>query len=70
MEDIIRICPRVESNVANHCVQTQAKPAAFWIKGLLNEMNKIQEQVLENDVDEISSRSYLFWSFFWWHYIL
>ena len=54
MEDIIRICPRVESNVANHCVQTQAKPAAFWIKGLLNEMNKIQEQVLENDVDEIS----------------
>ena len=36
-------------------MQTQAKPAAFWIKGLLNEMTKIQEQVLENDVDEIAS---------------
>ena len=70
MEGIIRIRSREEWNVPNRCVQNQVEPAAFWIKGLLNEMTKIQEQVLENDVDEISSRSYLFWSFFWWHYIL
>jgi hypothetical protein len=32
-------------------VQTQAAPAAFQIKGLLNKMNEIQELALENDVD-------------------
>lgn len=58
MEDIIRICSGEECDVANHWVQTQAAPTAFRIKELLNEMTEIQEQLLENDVDEISSRSY------------
>ena len=51
MENIIRIRSGVGWNVANHWVQTQAAPAAFQIKGLLNKMNEIQELALQNDVD-------------------
>ncbi len=58
MEDIIRIRSGEEWNLANHWVQTQAAPIGFRIKELLNDMATIQEQLLENDVDEISSRSH------------
>ena len=58
MEGIIRIRSREEWNVPNRCVQNQVEPAAFWIKGLLNEMTEIQVQALENDVDEFFCRSH------------
>jgi methyl-accepting chemotaxis protein len=58
MEDIIRIRSGEEWNWANHWVQTQAAPVAFRIKELLNDMNVIQEQLLENDIDEISNRTH------------
>ena len=60
MENIIRIRSREELDVVNDCVKIQAPPAALRIKGLLNEMTKIQEQVLESDVDEFPSRSHFF----------
>jgi methyl-accepting chemotaxis protein len=58
MEDIIRIRSGEEWNLANHWVQIQAAPVAFRIKELLNDMTVIQEQLLENDVDEISNRTH------------
>ncbi len=58
LEDIIRIRSGDEWNLANHWLETQAAPAAFRIKELLNEMTTIQEQLLENDVEEISSRTH------------
>ena len=58
MEDIIRIRSGEEWNWANHWVQTQAAPVAFRIKELLNDMTVIQEQLLENDIDEISNRTH------------
>ena len=58
MEDIIRIRSGEEWNWANHWVQTQAAPIAFRIKELLNDMTVIQEQLLENDIDEISNRTH------------
>jgi methyl-accepting chemotaxis protein len=58
MEDIIRIRSGEEWNLANHWVQTQAAPVAFRIKELLNDMTVIQEQLLENDIDEISNRTH------------
>jgi hypothetical protein len=64
MEDIIRISSREELEVVNDCVQIQAPPAALRIKRLLNEMTKIQEQSLDNDVDEFFSRSHFFYRSF------
>jgi methyl-accepting chemotaxis protein len=58
MEDIIRIRSGEEWNLANHWMQTQAAPVGFRIKKLLNEMTVIQEQLLENDIDEISNRTH------------
>ena len=58
MEDIIRIRSGKEWNLANHWVQTQAAPVAFRIKELLNDMTVIQEQLLGNDIDEISNRAH------------
>ncbi|MBT6345508.1 MAG: HAMP domain-containing protein [Nitrospina sp.] len=56
LEEIIRIRSGEEWNHANHWLKAEAAPAAFRIKGLLNDMTAVQEQLLENDVAEISSR--------------
>ena len=58
LEDIIRIRSGEEWNIANYWVKTQATLVAFRIKELLNDMTAIQEKLLENDVDEISSRTH------------
>ncbi len=58
LEDIIRIRSGEDWNLANYWVQTQAAPIGFRIKELLNDMTSIQEQLLENDIDEISNRSH------------
>ena len=39
-------------------MKTEAAPVAFRIKELLNEMTAVQEQLLENDVENISSRTH------------
>jgi methyl-accepting chemotaxis protein len=59
LEEIIRIRSGEEWNLANHWLETQAAPTASKIKAMLNEMTKIQEQLLENDVAEISDRTHL-----------
>ena len=58
LEDIIRIRSGEEWNIANYWVKTQATLVAFRIKELLNDMSANQEKLLENDVDEISSRTH------------
>ena len=58
LEKIIKIRSGDEWNQANHFVQVEAAPAAFRIKELLNEMTTVQEQLLENDVEEISSKTH------------
>ena len=58
LEDIIRIRSGEEWNIANYWVKTQAALVAFRIKELLNDMTANQEKLLENDVDEISSRTH------------
>ena len=58
LEDIIRIRSGEEWNIANYWVKTQATLVAFRIKQLLNDMSANQEKLLENDVDEISSRTH------------
>ena len=58
LQDIIRIRSGEDWNRANYWVKTEAAPLAFRIKGLLNEMTAVQEQLLENDVEEISSRTH------------
>jgi methyl-accepting chemotaxis protein len=58
LEEIIRIRSGEKWNQANHWLKTEAAPAAFRIKGLLNEMTTVQEQLLENDVAEISSKTH------------
>ena len=58
LEDIIRIRSGEEWNIANYWVKTQATLVAFRIKELLNDMSAKQEKLLENDVDEISSRTH------------
>ncbi len=58
LKDIIRIRSGEDWNRANYWVKTEAAPLAFRIKGLLNEMTAVQEQLLENDVEEISSRTH------------
>jgi nitrogen fixation/metabolism regulation signal transduction histidine kinase len=39
-------------------LKTEAAPAAFRIKELLNDMATVQEQLLENDVAEISRKTH------------
>ena len=58
LEEIIRIRSREDWNLANHWVKIEAAPAAFRIKELLNDMTIVQEQLLENDVEEISTRTH------------
>jgi CHASE3 domain sensor protein len=58
LKEIIRIRSGEEWNVANHWVRTQASPVAFRIKEILNEMTEVQDQLLQNDVEEISSRTH------------
>jgi len=58
LEEIIRIRSGDEWNLANHWLETQAAPTASKVKAMLNEMTKLQEQLLENDVAEISSRTH------------
>ena len=58
LEDIIRIRSGEEWNIANYWVKTQATLVAFRIKELLNDMSANQEKLLENDIDEISSRTH------------
>jgi len=58
LEEIIRIRSGEEWNLANHWVKIDAAPAAFRIKELLNDMTLVQEELLENDVEEISSRTH------------
>jgi len=58
LEEIIRIRSGDEWNQANHLLKIEAAPAAFRIKELLNDMTTVQEQLLENDVEEISSKTH------------
>jgi methyl-accepting chemotaxis protein len=58
LEEIIRIRSGDEWNLANHWVQIEAAPVAFRIKELLNNMTTVQEELLEHDVEEISSRTH------------
>ncbi len=58
LKDIIRIRSGEDWNRANYWLKTEAAPLAFRIKELLNEMTAVQEQLLENDVEEISSRTH------------
>jgi methyl-accepting chemotaxis protein len=58
LEEIIRIRSGEDWNLANHWVKIEAAPVAFRIKELLNDMTTVQEQLLENDVEEISSRTH------------
>ena len=58
LADIIRIRSGEEWNLANHLVSTKAAPIAFRIKELLNDMTAVQERLLENDVEEISTRTH------------
>jgi methyl-accepting chemotaxis protein len=58
LEEIIRIRSGEKWNLANHWLKTEAAPVAFRIKKLLNEMTSLQEQLLENDVAEISRKTH------------
>jgi methyl-accepting chemotaxis protein len=58
LEEIIRIRSGEEWNQANHLLKIEAAPTAFRIKELLNDMTKVQEQLLESDVEEISSKTH------------
>jgi methyl-accepting chemotaxis protein len=58
LEEIIRIRSGDEWNLANHWVEIDAAPAAFRIKELLNDMTTVQEELLENDVEEISRKTH------------
>ena len=55
---MIRIRSGEDWNLANYWVKTEAAPVAFRIKGLLNDMTSVQEQFLENDLEEISSKTH------------
>ena len=58
LKEIIRIRSGEEWNLASHWVKTDAAPVAFQIKKLLNEMTLVQEELLENDVEEISQKTH------------
>ena len=58
LEEIIRIRSGEEWNQANHLLKIEASPVAFRIKELLNDMTTVQEELLENDVEDISSKTH------------
>ena len=58
LEEIIRIRSGEKWNLANYWLKTEAAPVAFRIKELLNDMTLVQEKLLENDVQEISSKTH------------
>ena len=58
LEEIIRIRSGEKWNLANYWLKTEAAPVAFRIKELLNDMTSVQEQLLENDVAEISRKTH------------
>ena len=58
LEEIIQIRSGEEWNQANHLLEVEAAPRAFQIKELLNDMAAVQEQLLENDVEEVSSKTH------------
>ena len=58
LEEIIRIRSGEKWNQANYWLKTEAAPVAFRIKKLLNDMTLVQERLLENDVQEISSKTH------------
>ena len=58
LEEIVRIRSGTDWNLANHWVKTDAAPVAFRIKELLSDMTSVQEELLEIDVEEISSRTH------------
>ena len=58
LEEIIRIRSGEKWNQANYWLKTEAAPVAFRIKKLLNDMTLVQEKLLENDVQEISSKTH------------
>ena len=58
LEEIVRIRSGTDWNLANHWVKTDAAPVAFRIKELLSEMTSVQEELLEIDVEEVSSRTH------------
>jgi CHASE3 domain sensor protein len=58
LEEIIRIRSGEEWNQANHLLKIEAAPTAFQITELLNDMTADQEQLLENDVEELSSKTH------------
>ena len=58
LEEIIRIRSGEEWNHANHLLKTEAAPTAFRIKELLKDMSISQEQLLENDVEQLSSKTH------------
>ena len=58
LKEIIRIRSGEKWNQANHWLKTEAAPVAFRIKKLLNDMTTVQEQLLENDVAKISTKTH------------
>jgi methyl-accepting chemotaxis protein len=58
LKKIISIRSGEDWNLANHWVKTDAAPVAFRIKELLNDMTTVQEELLENDVAEISRKTH------------
>ena len=58
LKEIIRIRSGEKWNLANYWLKTEAAPVAFRIKELLNDMTLVQEQLLESDVQEISSKTH------------
>lgn len=58
LKKIIRIRSGEDWNLANYWLKTEAAPIAFRIKELLNKMASVQEQLLENDVETISSKTH------------
>ena len=58
LKEIIRIRSGEDWNLANHWVKIEAAPVAFRIKKLLNDMTSVQEELLESDVAEISTKTH------------
>ena len=58
LKEIIRIRSGENWNQANHWLKIEAAPVAFRIKKLLNDMTTVQEQLLENDVAKISTKTH------------
>ena len=58
LKEIIRIRSGEKWNLANYWLKTEAAPVAFRIKKLLNDMTLVQERLLENDVQKISSKTH------------